>query len=142
AQALDPLQELLRDDLVRVHVGAVERLDFAFHLAHWLHFTPPGFAPPNTARPGSLKYVSTRSKPASRSQSHSGSGSERMSPWAASSSERRPSAAVRGFSRPRSASSSRSRKNSSNSPSARPPVSTCSQFRNRPPGVSSSNASP
>jgi hypothetical protein len=37
ARPLDPLEELLGDDLVRVDVGAVEHADGALHDAHGVH---------------------------------------------------------------------------------------------------------
>ena len=40
AGPLDPLQELLRDDLVGVDVGAVEHAHVAFDDLYWLHVSP------------------------------------------------------------------------------------------------------
>ena len=57
ARALDPLQELLRDDLVGVDVGAVEHLDATLRPADRLHqiLRRLGLTPPKIASSSSLK---------------------------------------------------------------------------------------
>ena len=144
ARALDPLQELLRDDLVGVDVGAVEhlrpgprssctgsisvpfRLDAAEdrepgQLEVHVDLLEPDLAQPVALRLGVAAGCRRRSR--RRRSARTSSVRARVLALAA---------------RPRSCARGRTRRTG---PPPGPPVSTCSQFRKMPPGSSSSNAS-
>jgi hypothetical protein len=54
AGAFDPLQELLGDDLIGVDVGPIERDDFPFVSAEWLHCLSLSLA---SRRAGRRRYL-------------------------------------------------------------------------------------